>query len=82
MDAVEQECRKSGYDLQVVTIDASLSSAALKELIGKPAINGHHFPRYRVDSQRYGSLPPPWKMPLLVVDNSLSCLPVSSVTIG
>ena len=79
MDAVEQECRKSGYDLQVVTIDASLSSAALKELIGKPAIKGTIFLGTELIPNDMAPFLPLEK-PLLVVDNSLSCLPVSSVT--
>lgn len=78
MDSVEQECRKHGYDLQVVTF-STLEEIDLDELLGKSFIKGaillgtELMPEDMVGFQDL-------KKPLMVVDNPLSGLPVSTVT--
>lgn len=78
MDAVEQECRKHGYNLQVVTVH-SLSARELEEILSKPSIKGVILLGTELSSEEISALQG-IKKPLLVVDNALPHLPVNAVT--
>lgn len=78
MDAVEQECRKNGYNLQVVTT-SDTDDAMVRQSLNKPTVKGvillgTELPELSIDVFKAV------KKPLLVVDNALPNLPVSSVT--
>ena len=78
MDAVEQECRRHGYDLQVLSFSAP-EQVDLEGLLNKSFIKGVILlgtELYPEDMAAFRDL----KKPLMVVDNAMAHLPVSAVT--
>ena len=78
MDAVERECRKHGYDLQVVTF-SSPDEIELNELMSKSFIKGAILLGTELLPEDMGAFRDLGK-PLMVVDNALAQFPVSTVT--